>query len=113
MRLIGAALRRLFERLKVTNHGNDPAVDIAGTRRTSNGGSTMGPLPPGVETPEPAAPDIAAEAQAIMNAPVVTPGPPLGRCSWCGRLSHDLTLTEVVHGLERFKCHVCTGTFHE
>lgn len=56
---------------------------------------------------------IEQEAQAIANAPPVTSLPPIGRCSWCGRLSHDLALVEVVHGMERYKCHVCRGVVYE
>ena len=92
--------------------GTRSTVDSPGAGGAGHGGSPVGTLPAGVEKAAPTAPDIEAEAEAIASSTVVAPGPPLGRCAWCGRLSHDLTFIESVHGLERRKCHVCVGAIY-
>ena len=57
--------------------------------------------------------DIEKEAEEIKSAPAIQPLPPIGRCAFCGRLSHDLTLVERHGEFERYKCHVCVGAIHE
>jgi hypothetical protein len=63
-------------------------------------------------------PDIKVEKAEIESAPKVPPGPVLGRCHWCGRLTHerhphhDYLGGHLVN--ERFKCPTCVGaTFNE
>lgn len=59
---------------------------------------------------------VAAEAKQIEKAPKI----PLaklqpqssgmaGRCHWCGRISSDLVLVEVIDGSERYKGECCGG----
>lgn len=52
---------------------------------------------------------IAAEKAAIDNAPVVSHGGYMGRCHFCGLVSKDLALVEIVDSVERYKCEVCRG----
>lgn len=42
-------------------------------------------------------------------AVLVEPGPVMGRCHWCGQPAANLTLVEVVHGVERMRCDKCGG----
>lgn len=56
--------------------------------------------------------DIAKEKAELDAAPRVTPGPVLGRCHWCGRVSRSLTRVEVVNGVERMKGECCHGPSH-
>lgn len=44
-----------------------------------------------------------------IKAEVVAPLPPVGRCHWCGQPAAELTLVEVVHGVERMRCAKCGG----
>jgi len=51
--------------------------------------------------------DIALEKAQLDAAPLVQLGPPVGRCSFCGRLARSLQLVEVIGGHERSKCERC------
>ena len=58
---------------------------------------------------------IAQEAAEIQNAPKIPvsqlqPMGAGGRCSFCGSLSPNLVLVEVVHGIQRYKGDCCNGT---
>ncbi len=46
--------------------------------------------------------------EPIIAIPV-EPGPVVGRCHWCGQPAANLSLVEVVHGVERMICEKCGG----
>ena len=56
--------------------------------------------------------DIAVEKAQLDAAPPIQLLPPVGRCSFCGRLAQSLQLVEVIGGQERFKCELCAGGRH-
>ena len=51
---------------------------------------------------------VAREKAEIDAAPTVDTLPPIGRCSFCGRVATRVVLVESVP-IERWKCEVCFG----
>lgn len=57
---------------------------------------------------------VAREAHAIKNAPVVTPGPPAGRCHFCGAVSRELVFAHAIEHpregmIQRYRGVDCCG----
>lgn len=59
--------------------------------------------------PSPLQVQIALEKAEIDNAPRVSLGGNVGICNWCGRVSQNLVLVEVVNGIGRYKGGCCNG----
>jgi len=60
-------------------------------------------------TPEELKAQIEREVAELKAARIIHPGPPVGRCHFCGRVAYELFPVEVINEQARHACTLCAA----